>query len=74
MQNNETRTCPICGKTYHDHPALSRTDGRTEICPDCGVSQALEAAGISAEKREEILEIIHQKIDEVKGKKTAVNS
>ena len=71
MQNKEQRTCPICGKTFHEPPALSRTDSRTEICSDCGVRQALEAAGISAEKREEILEIIHQKIDEVKGKKNS---
>ena len=55
MQNKEQRTCPICGKTYHDHPALSRTDGRTEICPDCGTRQALEAVGIPAEKQEKIL-------------------
>jgi predicted nucleic-acid-binding Zn-ribbon protein len=62
MQNKEQRTCPICGKTYHDHPALSRTDGRTEICPDCGTRQALEAVGIPAEKQEKILEVIHEKL------------
>lgn len=69
MQNKESRTCPICGKTYHEYPFLSRTDGKTEICPDCGTRQALEAVGISAEKQEKILEIIHQKIDEVNGEK-----
>ena len=69
MQNNETRTCPICGKTYTSHPSLSRKDNTTPVCPDCGTRQALEAVGISAEKREEILAVIHEKTDEVKGKK-----
>lgn len=67
MQNNESRTCPICGKTYHEYPSLSRTDDQTEICPDCGTRQALEAVGISVEKQEEILAVIHEKADEVKG-------
>ncbi len=69
MQNKEQRTCPICGKNYHDHPALSRIDDKTEICPDCGTRQALEAVGIPVEKQETILEIIHLKINEVKGEK-----
>ena len=30
-----------------DYPALSRQDNRTEICPDCGIREALGAAGIS---------------------------
>ena len=37
------RTCPICGKEYTGYPALSRKDDRTEICPDCGTKEALEA-------------------------------
>ncbi len=36
------RTCPKCGKEYTEHPALSRTDNKTEICPECGVREALE--------------------------------
>ena len=69
MQNNESRTCPICGKTYHEYPSLSRTDDKTEICPDCGTRQALEAVGITAEKQEKILEIIHQKTGEIESQK-----
>lgn len=69
MQNNESRTCPICGKTYHEYPSLSRTDDKTEICPDCGTRQALEAVGITAEKQEKILEIIHQKTGEIEPQK-----
>ena len=38
----KTRICPICGREYTDYPALSRRDNATEICPDCGVSEALE--------------------------------
>ena len=69
MQNNESRTCPICGKTYHEYPSLSRTDDQTEICPDCGTRQDLEAVGISAEKQEEILAVIHQKSGEIEPQK-----
>ena len=38
----KTRICPICGREYTDYPALSRRDNTTEICPDCGVGEALE--------------------------------
>ena len=36
------RYCPICGKMYSERPALSRKDNQTEICPDCGMREALE--------------------------------
>lgn len=35
------RVCPICKQTYEGYPALSRTDNKTEICPDCGTLEAL---------------------------------
>ena len=54
-----TRTCPICGREYSEHPALSRVDGLTLICPDCGIREALESIGVKEEERERILEIIH---------------
>lgn len=38
----QVRTCPKCGGEYTEHPALSRTDNETEICPDCGTREALE--------------------------------
>lgn len=38
----EIRTCPICGRIYKDYPALSRRDNTTEICPQCGVKEALD--------------------------------
>ena len=37
------RTCPKCGKEYQEYPALSRIDNKTEICPECGMKEALEA-------------------------------
>lgn len=36
------RICPVCKKRYTEHPALSRRDNKTEICPSCG---AMEAVG-----------------------------
>ena len=38
----KTRICPICGRKYTDYPALSRRDNTTEICPACGVDEALD--------------------------------
>ena len=56
----ELRVCPLCGKTYIEPPALSRTDNETLICPDCGTRQALESIGISAEEQDKILSILHR--------------
>ena len=53
------RTCPICGREYTEHPALSRVDGVTLICPDCGTREALESIGVSKEQQDKILGIIH---------------
>ena len=60
----ESKVCPICGKAYTGHPALSRKDNATPICPDCGTLEALEAAGIPKEKQEKVLEIIREKLAE----------
>lgn len=35
--------CPKCGREYVGRPALSRVDGKTDICPDCGMREALDA-------------------------------
>ena len=37
----ENRRCPICGKQYSGCAALSRTDNKTLICPDCGTAEAI---------------------------------
>ena len=57
---SEQRTCPKCGRTYTERPALSRYDN-TLICPDCGTREALESMGISVEEQDKILGIIHEK-------------
>ena len=54
------RICPRCGKTYSDHPALSRADGETMICPDCGTREALESIGVPREEQDEILRVMHK--------------
>ena len=56
----EERICPKCGRTYTEHPALSRTDNKTLICPDCGIREALESMGISKEEQKKIISIIHR--------------
>lgn len=38
------RICPRCTNPYTEHGATSRADDRTEICPTCGVDEALRAA------------------------------
>lgn len=35
------RKCPNCGAHYEGYPAISRKDNKTEICPDCGLREAL---------------------------------
>ena len=42
MKDNDVirmAVCPLCGRTYHGAPALSREDNETLICPDCGTSR-----------------------------------
>ncbi len=53
------KICPICGKNYHGAGALSRKDGKTQICPDCGTREALESLGVGAEEQDKILACIH---------------
>ena len=53
------RICPKCGNIYVGASALSRIDGKTQICPDCGTREALVSIGISEEEQDEILKIIH---------------
>ena len=66
MKDNLTKMaiCPLCGRTYHGVPALSRTDNKTLICPDCGTRQALQSIGVDAEEQEQIIETIHRHTQE----------
>ena len=55
----ERRKCPKCGNGYIGYPAISRTDDRTEICPKCGIREALESIGIfKREEQNHILDLI----------------
>lgn len=54
------RTCPKCGKVYTEHPALSRSDNTTQICPDCGAREALESLGVSEAEQDKIINIMHK--------------
>ena len=36
--------CPKCHQETNDFPALSRVDNKTEICSQCGITEALEQA------------------------------
>ena len=40
------KICPACGTEYKTPSALSRQDGKTHICPNCGIREALSAVGI----------------------------
>ncbi len=33
--------CPKCNQKYTQHPAISRVDNKTNICPACGIKEAL---------------------------------
>lgn len=59
-RNKSRRVCPSCGKEYTARPALSRKDGKTEICPDCGMREALEAFGFNSNKIEKSISEIHK--------------
>ena len=57
----QERICPRCGQPYSAPPALSRTDNKTFICPDCGTREALESIGVPVDEQDKILGIIHDK-------------
>ena len=63
MKNENTVTlkiCPRCHKAYRGVPALSRADGQTLICPDCGTREALDSIGVSPEEQDSIIQTIHR--------------
>lgn len=55
---NKIKVCPKCGKTYKEHPAISRVDNQTPICPTCGTREALESLGLKEEEIRHIIETI----------------
>ena len=56
----KARVCPVCGKEYRDYPAISRRDNKTEICPLCGIDEAIDDAcdiNLSKEKIRHLADI-----------------
>ena len=56
----ENGVCPKCGAEYQGHPAISRRDNKTPICPDCGTREALESIGVDIKEQEHIIKTIHR--------------
>ena len=54
-RHEKTAVCPKGGKTYTGYPAMSRTDNKTEICPECGTREALDAAGVDNAEQDKII-------------------
>lgn len=52
--------CPRCRQAYREHPALSRLDNETLICPDCGTREALDSIGVKPDEQEQIIASIHR--------------
>lgn len=38
---NQYKICPKCKQKYTQHSAISRVDNKTNICPACGIKEAL---------------------------------
>ena len=64
-----TGICPKCGQPYKGRPTLSRNDGKTLICPDCGAREALATLGVIEEEQESILDAIHKHTSDVNARK-----
>ena len=56
--SNVIKTCPLCEKEYRGHPAISRKDNQTPICPTCGTIEALEGLGLKLDEIEKIIQSI----------------
>lgn len=54
-KSNSIKRCPLCHKEYKGHPAISRKDNVTPICPECGTREALEGLGISKDEIDKII-------------------
>lgn len=60
------RRCPICNREYSERPAMSRADSRTEICPTCGMLEAVQsipAENMTEQQRAELETFIKQNLN-----------
>ncbi len=53
------KICPRCGQIYRTRSAIAR-DGSGDICPDCGIFDALDSIGMGKTKQQEILMIVYE--------------
>ena len=60
------RTCPKCKKEYTEYPAISRYDGKTEICPRCGNLEGLEVVGLPQDEIDKTMKVIDKANKEIK--------
>lgn len=60
-----TKICPKCRKTYTERSAISRIDA-SEICPECGALEALNAVGWSDEEKEEGMRLVRESLEKAK--------
>lgn len=60
-----TKICPKCGKEYTERAAISRIDN-SEICPECGALEALNAVGYSEEEKEEGMKLVRESLEKVR--------
>lgn len=60
MMKKTERFCPRCGKRFIEPPAISRVDNQKEICPECGLREALIAIGIKKADREAIVRAVQE--------------
>lgn len=56
-----TKICPKCGKEYTERPAISRLDN-SEICPECGALEALDAVGYNEEEKEKGMKLVRESL------------
>lgn len=53
--DNLSKICSRCGKSYKGYPVISRVDNQTPICPECGTREALENLGLPPNEIERII-------------------
>ena len=56
----QPRVCPHCGRFFTERPAISRKDNTTEICPECGIREALASICVQPDEAEQILDTIRR--------------
>ncbi|MCM1222192.1 MAG: hypothetical protein NC548_47755 [Lachnospiraceae bacterium] len=61
-QKEDTKViCPICNREFYERPAISRRNRKTNICPKCGIREALEDvpdSSIPPEEKQEMFNSI----------------